>query len=105
MEIAIDDVFRGRGNLPDVRTISAPLRPGRLKVFLLHQALYDLLRDKDPLSIQRCLNPTVTVRAMITLEDVGDCATDFRILVATPQARPVVEVGTPREIQAIQKLR
>ena len=42
---------------------------------------------------------------MITLEDVGDCATDFRILVATPQARPVVEVGTPREIQAIQKLR
>ena len=52
IEIAIDDVFRGRGNLPDVRTISAPLRPGRLKVFLLHQALYNLLRNEYPLPTQ-----------------------------------------------------
>lgn len=42
--------------------------------------------EGDPLSIQRCSNPTVTVRLMIALKDIGNGATDFRILVVSPQA-------------------
>jgi hypothetical protein len=105
MEIAIDDVIRG-GDLFPQRKERYLRRLGlaRLKALLLHKAPHDLLRDKHPLPVQRRLNTTITIGPVIAFKYLGHGVTDFCILVGNPHRRPMVEVGTARQVEPDKKI-
>lgn len=98
-------MFSGAGlTSPIIRTISASLGPCRVKAFLFHEALHDLLRDEHLLPDQRSLNSTITVGSMITFEYLDDGATDFGILVGNPHRRPMIKVTADKRYVVFERI-
>jgi hypothetical protein len=78
---------------------------GNYQAFLLHQALYDFLRDEHLLPAKGGTHPPVAIAMVITLEDFGDGQTYLSVFVRSLQTGTMIKVRTACEIKLNEEFR
>lgn len=105
LEVLVDDVLWRRADFAKVGSVPALSVGYNYQAFLLHQALYDFLRDEHLSPAQGGTHPSIAIATVVVLKDFADGKACIIVFVRLSQTGAMIKVRAACKVKFDKEFR